>query len=157
MEAKKQSEIVKKYWNGESRLAEERALLNSDLNGVEADEKGHFENIKQFSELSLGVDFEEAIMKEISTREPKVRRLVPSWLMKVAAVFVLGLSFYYLYQPMQLLEEPTEIAAIEDPEEAFEVTKQALLLISEKLNKASAVDVGLEKFETAQHKIRQGS
>ncbi len=157
MKAKKQSEIVEKYWEGKSRQAEEQALLNSDLSGVATDEKAYFESIKQFSELSLGSDFEAAILEKISADEPKIRQLNPSWLLKIAAVFALGLSFYFMYQPIPVLEESNEIAAIEDPEEAFEVTKQALLLISEKLNKASAVDVGLDKFEDARNKIKQGS
>jgi len=157
METKKQSEIVKKYWNGESTPAEEQALLNSDLNGVKEEEKAHFETIKQFSELSLDTDFEVAFLEKIATTEPLIKRLMPSVFLKIAAVFVLGLSLYFLYQPMQILEEPTEIAAIEDPQEAYEVTKQALLLISEKLNKANAVDVGLDKFEAARNKIKQGS
>lgn len=157
METKKQSEIVKKYWMGESTPGEEQSLLDSDLKGIEEEERNHFKNIKQYAELTLGSDFEAAFLEKIATKETPVRRLIPSVFLKIAAVFALGLSFYFLYQPMHILEEPTEIAAIEDPEEAFEVTKQALLLISEKLNKASAVDVGLDKFEDARNKIKQGS
>lgn len=157
METKKQSEIVEKYWKGESTLAEERTLLSSNLKGVEEEERNHFETIKQFSDLTLGADFEADFLEKISTNDAPIRLLMPSLLLKIAAIFVLGLSLYFLYEPMQVLEEPTEIAAIEDPEEAYEVTKQALLLISEKLNKASAVDVGLDKFETARNKIKQGS
>lgn len=157
MEAKKQSEIARKYWKGESSAAEEKALLKSDWIGLSEEEKTHFEQIKQFSELTLDADFEENILKEIQPQSAIIRPLIPSLVWKVAAIFVLGLSFYWMYQPMPPMEESTEIAAIEDPKEAYEVTKQALLLISEKLNKANNVELGLDKFEDARKKIQEGS
>ncbi len=158
MEANKQSEIAKKYWEGASTEKEEKALLNSALDGVAENEKAHFELLKQFSNLSLDATFEEVLMNKISAEKQAVnRRLVPAMVWKVAAAVLIGLSTYFLYQPMTVVEDSTKIAAFEkeDPEKAFEVTKQALLLISSKLNKASKVDLPLNKFEETRTKIQE--
>jgi len=158
MEAKKQSELAKKYWAGKSTKAEEAALLNSALNGVEAEEKIHFEQLKQFSKLSLDARFEAELMDKIAPKKEALsRQLIPSLVWKVAAAVMIGLSTYFLYQPMRGIEETVPIIALEeeDPEKAFEVTKQALLLISSKLNKASKVDLPLNKFEETRIKIQE--
>ncbi len=158
MEAKKQSELAKKYWEGQTSNLEEKALLNSQLNGVEEAEKAHFEQLKQFSNLSLDASFEDELMDKINQeKQAVVRQLIPSFVWKVAATVVIGLSTYFLYQPMPVVEEMTQIAALEeeDPEKAFEMTKQALLLISSKLNKASKVDLPLNKFEETRAKIQE--
>ena len=157
MEAKKQSELAKKYWAGTSTSTEEKALLKSALNGVEGGEKTHFEQLQQFSKLSLDATFEAELMDKINAEKPAIsRRLIPSIVWKVAAALLLGLSTYFLYQTMSVVEENTQLAALEeDPVKAFEVTKQALLLISTKLNKATKVDLPLDKFEETRVKIQE--
>ena len=158
MEAKKQSELARKYWKGIGSEVEDKSLINSSLKGLEGEEKAHFEQLKKFKELSLGDDFGQSIMKEIvATQTGRTRPLIPAMVWKVAAAVAIGLPSYWLYQPMATMEEPTQqLAALEeDPAKAFEVTKQALLLISSKLNKAAAVDLPLEKFEETRAKIKE--
>jgi len=158
MEAKKQSGLAKKYWKGISTEIEDKLLINSSLKGLEEADEAHFEQLKKFNKLSLGDDFGQSIMKQIeATQTGRTRRLIPSMIWKVAAAVAIGLCSYWLYQPMTTMEAPTQqLAALEDdPEKAFEVTKQALLLISSKLNKAAAVDLPLEKFEETRAKITE--
>ncbi len=158
MEANKQSDLAKKYWEGKTTPAEEKALLNSSLNGLEGEEQMHFKQLKQFSELSLDTAFEQALLAKIEQEKLSlIRPLIPSVVWKVAAAVVIGLATYFLYQPMPMTEETTQIIALEeeDPEKAFEVTKQALLLISAKLNKASKVELPLGKFEETRVKIQE--
>ncbi|MEM1119841.1 MAG: hypothetical protein AAGJ18_05295 [Bacteroidota bacterium] len=157
MKANQQSEVAQKYWKGESSAAEETMLLKSDLSELTEEEKEHFAMIQQFQKQSLDADFEKGLLEKIEVKPAKIRRLNPSFLLKIAAAIALLLSVYWIYEPAAILEETNEIAAIEDPEEAYEVTKQALLLISEKLNKANTVNVGIDKFETTRQKIQQGS
>lgn len=160
METKKQSELVEKYWNGATTVAEEKALLNSSLDGVEEEEKMHFIQLKEFTKLSIEEGFETSLMAKIATQnEGNIRRLMPPVFWKIAAVILVGLSAYWLYEPMMEMEAPKQqLAALEeDPEKAFEVTKQALLLISAKLNKATSVDIPLEKFEETRAKITEES
>ena len=158
MEANNQSEIAKKYWEGTSTEKEEKVLLNSSLDGIEEGEKAHFELLKQFSKVSLDATFEEELMHKISTEKQAItRRLIPALVWKVAAAVLIGLSTYFLYEPITVAEDTPQIAALEeeDPEKAFEVTKQALLLISTKLNKASKVELPLNKFEETRTKIQE--
>lgn len=158
MEAKKQKELAKKYWEGKTTKVEENALLNSSLDGVEETQKAHFEQLNQFSKLSLDANFEGELMDKIGADNQAIRRkLVPSIVWKVAAAVLIGCSTYFLYQPIPVVEEMPQIAALEedDPAKAFEVTKQALLLISSKLNKASKVDLPFNKFEETRAKIQE--
>ena len=158
MEAKKQSELIEKYWRGETSAVEEKVLLSGSLNGLEGEEQAHFIQLKKFAQLSMDEDFEASFMAKIeSQKEGKIRPLIPVIFWKVAAVVLIGFSAYWLYQPMTELEEPQpQLATLEeDPEKAFEVTKQALLLISTKLNKATTVDLPLEKFEETRAKIQE--
>lgn len=158
MEANNQSEIAKKYWEGTTTEKEEKALLNSSLDGIEEGEKAHFELLKQFSKVSLDATFEEELMNKIGAKKQAItRRLIPALAWKVAAVVLIGLSTYFLYEPMTVVEDTPQIAALEaeDPEKAFEVTKQALMLISSKLNKAAKVDLPLSKFEETRMKIQE--
>lgn len=158
MEANNQSEIAKKYWKGATTEKEEKALLNSSLDGIEEGEKTHFELLKQFSNLSLDATFEEELMHKISGETQTItRRLIPTMVWKIAAAVLIGLSTYFLYEPMRVVEDTPQIAALEedDPEKAFEITKQALMLISSKLNKAAKVDLPLSKFEETRVKIQE--
>ncbi len=155
MEAKNQSELVKKYWAGESTEEEEKHLLGSDLDALEETNQAHFQQLKKFSQMSLGADFGKEIMAKIEHDNTPVRRLNPNLIWKVAAAVLLCLSMYFLYQPIEQSSEEVQLAALEeDPEKAFEITKQALLLVSAKLNKAAKVDLPLDKFEEVQTKIK---
>lgn len=155
MEAKNQSELVKKYWAGESTVEEEKHLLESNLDNLEEKDQTHFRQLKDFSNMSLGADFGTEIMDKIAQEETPVRRLNPNLIWKVAAAVLLCLSMYFLYQPLEQSKEEVQLAALEeDPEKAFELTKQALLLVSTKLNKAAKVDLPLDKFEKVQTKIK---
>jgi len=155
MEAKNQSDLVKKYWEGESTAEEEKQLLESDLLGLEETDQAHFEQLKEFSKMSLGANFGKEIMAKIEEENTPVRRLNPKMLWSAAAAVLICLSMYFLYQPLNQTTEELQIAALEeDPEKAFEITKQALLLVSSKLNKAAKVELPLDKFEKVQTKIK---
>lgn len=153
MKAKNQSEIVKKYWAGESGAAEEKELLKSDLTNLEDKEGAHFQQIRDFSKLSLGAGFEAELMAKLEQESTPVKQLNPRIFWRVAAAVLVCLSMYFLYQPITQTSEEIQIAALEeDPEKAFEITKQALLLVSSKLNKASKVELPLDKFEEIDRK-----
>jgi len=155
MKAKKQSELVKKYWAGESSVEEEKQLLESDLTALEGKERIHFQQLKDFSNFTLDAEFQTELLAKIAETETPVRRLNPQILWRAAAAVLVCLSLFFLYQPITPTIEETQIAALEeDPEKAFEITKQALLLVSAKLNKAAKVELPLEKFEEMQDKIK---
>ena len=155
MEAKNQSELVKKYWAGETSAAEEKQLLESDLSMLEGEDKAHFQQLNNFADLTLADSFKAELLAKIAAEDKPIRRLNPQILWRVAAAVLVGLSLYFLVQPIKPTAEEIQIAALEeDPEKAFEITKQALLLVSTKLNKAAAVNLPLDKFEEMQTKIK---
>jgi len=155
MEAKNQSELVKKYWAGESSGSEEKQLLESDLSSLDEKNRIHFQQLKDFSKMSLGTNFEKELMAKVEVKNTPIRRLNPKMIWSAAAAVLICLPLYFLYQPMEHTIEEAQIAALEeDPEKAFEITKQALLLVSTKLNKAAKVEIPLKKFEEVRTKIK---
>ena len=154
MDSKKQSELVKKYWEGQTTPEEEKALMASALEDLEMDDQAHFSQVKTFSEIQLVPDFEVSFLEKIEAEESAIiRPMLPNLVWKVAAVFLLGLSFYFLSVPATKMVDPMIAEAEEDPEKAFELAKQALLLVSAELNKAAEINVALDKFEETKAKI----
>ena len=149
--------LLDKYWKGETSASEERDLLQTiaSIEDLSAEEKAYFNQIEQFAQLSLNEEFENSIIEKIEREEkPSFRRIIPAFYWKIAAAVLLLLSLTFLFFPYQKTEEPALLAMEEDPEKAFEITKQALLLVSAKLNKASEITVALDKFNEAQERIK---
>jgi len=151
MDYNKYKKLIEKYWAGETSEAEEQWLFSKENTfPAEAEESKYFEQIGQYRQLDSGKDFSYLFADEAQDRQSPI---IPLFFWRVAAVLLIGFSLYFLYQPMDLNEPEAVLVAEEDPEKAYEVTRQALLLISQKLNKASELTVALDKFEEAKEKI----
>ncbi len=144
--------LVDKYFDGETSLDEERQLksyFNSDVN-IDADLEvfiPFFKEISQQQSIEAPSNLEQRVFAVISKSDDKldkeikptvkVRRLMPM-LLKVASVFVIGLSIYFLTQQMNKPSTET-MAMTEDtyktPEEAYAAYKAAISLASRKIKK----------------------
>ena len=130
--------------------------MNSDLNSVSENEKTHFKQLQTFSKLELDQAFKTKLEEAFELQKgDRVRAIFPSVLWKAAAIFCVGIGSYYLWLPSTVTTAEPLAAIEDDPEKAFEITKQALLLVSTKLNKASELNTGLDKFDEAQSKIKR--
>jgi hypothetical protein len=157
MDYKKLAALKEKYWKGETSIEEEQLLFNEQATSLDEtkEEAQYFNKIKQFRQLSLETDFTESFINEKQEAKFRtIRKVVPAIYWQAAAAILLVLSFYFIFPTVQETKEVPVIALEEDPEAAFEVTKQALLLISTKLNKASEVTTALDKFGETQAKIK---
>jgi len=122
---------------------------------LEGEDMAHFQQLNNFSGLTLEDTFKAELLAKIEAADKPIRRLNPQILWRVAAAVLISLPLYFLVQPMKPTAEEVQIAVLEeDPEKAFEITKQALLLVSTKLNKATKVNLSLDKFEEIQSKIK---
>ncbi|MEM6319781.1 MAG: hypothetical protein AAF960_19065 [Bacteroidota bacterium] len=161
MDKNKLAELREKYWRGETSISEEKAFLENNNSVSTEEEADYFNDLQAFSKLTLDDAFGEKIMAEIeneSISEATLRPFIPRVVWQIAAAIALLVGTYVAYQSAELTApnvEKTIVLQEEDPEKAFEVTKQALLLISQNLNKASEVTGALDKFESAQTKIKQ--
>ncbi|MCF8370822.1 MAG: hypothetical protein K9H64_04315 [Bacteroidales bacterium] len=128
-------EIQEKYWAGETTIEEEKILKNyfSKNNSTDS-EAGYFKHLKKASVLKPPVEF----------KHPGRKFLLPKWMM-AAAIFVGIMGGAYLFQQSQKQNE----FLVDDPQKAFEITRQALMSISSGMNKGTAYVDNLQKFEEA--------
>ena len=157
MDWKIKKELLEKYWKGETSL-EEEAWLKANVSDLELEtntiEAKYLDQLNQFSDLSMDEAFEMADIVKEDVEEAKLIK-VPFYksIRKVAAAILilvslgLGMNSVFNIQPVE------EVIVEQSPEEAFEVAKQALLLISSKLNKGIDCANEFSKFNQTTEKI----
>lgn len=159
MDSKKVKKLLEKYWQGTTSIEEEQLIMReiaSDSTKLTEEEKSYFSQLNAFKKLTLTEDFEKNLLSQIEADKPKKARLIPMYFWRVAASLVLAVSLFYLYSPNNTSIQTMTVDSLEkDPRKAYEVSKQALLLISRKLNKASEVTLTIDKFEETSAKIRK--
>ena len=155
--------LLDKYWEGESSI-EEESQLRSFFSGDDIPEDlKPYQPLFQFFQLeqdkNLNVDFDQRLIQELKSSEKptaKVRSL-PYYLMRVAAVGILLISIYIGGQIVSSGDSFETVAETEEmtPEEVYAQTKEALLLVSAKLNKGTSVaNDGMSKMNKATRVIK---
>jgi len=145
------------YWEGETGLEEEKELQSYFQSKDVKEEHIAFTPLflhtaRQKEIVSPVFDTEEIIRKAGQSSEPKVRTLSTGWIYSVAAIFVVCLTAIYFFQnKTQNTGAPASyVQEIEDPEEAYRITMQALALISGELSKGTeGIQHGLENVHKA--------
>lgn len=132
-------ELLEKYFEGETSVAEERQLKTYFNNGKVAEEFLPYQDLFQYFKVAKQVSFqgETASLEGVKVRTLTPRNKVLTWLSIAASIaLVIGLWFYY---PSS--QEDAKVAEIDwsqyepdDPEEALEYTIAAMKLLSSKLN-----------------------
>jgi len=144
MESAKIKQILEAYFEGGTTLAEEKLLEN------------YFNNEKisgdllQYQPLFAGL---KAAKAEQSTRafnlpETSKQKTIKTWWYGVAAMLVVafGVGTFFFSQPQYSQEEKEALAA-------FEKSKQAMLLLSENLNKGTQQLTHVSQFEKTKDRI----
>ena len=154
--------LLDKYWEGESSI-EEESQLRSFFSGEDIPEDlKPYQPLFQFFQLeqdkNLNVDFDQRLIQELKSSEkpPAKVRSLPYYLMRVAAVGILLISIYFVGQQWSDGSYNT-VAETEEmtPEEVYAQTKEALLLVSAKLNKGTSVaNDGMSKMNKATRVIK---
>ena len=165
MDYKRIEDLLDKYWACETSIVEEKELKEF-FNSVEVPD-----NLKETASLfkyfemessqnKLGTDFEEIVLEQIEEapvkKEAKVLQLFNRYY-KVAAVIVMviGLSYFVTRTIKRQEKEQLQVAdTFQNPEDAFEETKKALLLISNKIGKGKSQVVKLSEFSKTEEKIK---
>lgn len=132
--------LLKKYWEGKTTLEEEKTIQLFFQNEAIPE---HLESVKPLFNYyhheavkePLGQDFDAELMNRLNAGES---RFGHSWrfALKIAAsVLLIALAAYYFrFINNQSQKEAIATVTYEDPELAYQQTKTALLMISEKLN-----------------------
>lgn len=133
--------LLEKYWKGETSVAEEKAIR---------------EHFRQHPDLSMEGQYfrksnsNRAIAQLREFKHPgRIRKRI--WISIAAAVSIGLLSLPFVIQR----ETTRDQFAIKDSKEAYEITKKALLMVSEGLNEGRVYTRELTKFNEAEEKIKK--
>jgi len=147
MELSKIEEILERYFEGTTSIAEEQQLNDYFSSSTVAS------HLKQYQ--SLFVYFSEA-KNEKSERafvKPPQKRNQMTWISIAASVVVvLGIGFY-TFNTNSSKPQSQDLGTFEDPEAAFKETQKALALLSTHVNKGIDTFQYIEAYETTRDNI----
>jgi len=133
--------LLEKYWRGETSVAEEKKIkAYFQQHPGETMEAQYFSNTAKAANVKSGKTFEHPGNKS--------RRI---WLSVAAALLIGLISIPFLLNQ----EKAPEPYAVQDPMEAFEVTRASLQMVSNGLNKGKTYSKELTKFNEATQIIKK--
>lgn len=129
-------EILRRYWEGESTLEDEAWLR--------ANEADHplFQYLNRERNEGSQLRTNDIIGERVATAPPdKPGRVlkINRWITGIAATLLILAAATFIIKPNQTAQEQPVLYAetYQNPEEAYEQVKQALLLVSSTINKTS--------------------
>ncbi len=150
--------LLRKYYNGESSLAEEKELkdfLSRDIVPDEfKNEQLHFQFLQQAGVETMPG---EVILPDVEKQMVKQRTVRwPYYMTGAAACMALLIGTFYWYQLNENGQKANPTLAkgtCENPEEAYAEAKRALLIVSTKLNKGTDRMQKISKFHEVQSNL----
>ena len=158
-------ELVEKYWEGETSLEEEAQLKRYfQEEAVPADLKKEATLFRYYQSntrfRTLDNQFDEQLTQRIEQKQAKQRWLTfrPALQIAAAVVFVIFATLLFRAEWNNPTTEHSIVAAVEDtyedPQLAYEQTKEALLLVSSLMNEGTQHIQELETFSEAQETVK---
>lgn len=141
-------ELIKKYWEGETSLEEERTLktyLKDDFAAEHQDLKTIFSFFSDQREIRYPGELKGKKTKVIKANF--IRNIAVA-----ASIFLIsGLGIYFLTHEKPINKEAIALSEIKDPDEALEITREALAFLSVNYAKGEKTIAGsiskLEKLD----------
>ena len=145
MELKLVEQLLEKYFQGETTIAEEKQLKAYFSSNDVAPHLAKYQTLFGYFEIQKGTQFEQKL-----PLQPRKQSTV-KWI-GIAASFVVlfGLATFYFY-PSEPKKE--DLGTYDNPEEAFAATQKALLMVSEQVNIGMESVVYLEEYEKTKKTI----
>lgn len=152
MELDKIENILEKYFQGETTIAEENQLKEYFSS---SDVAQHLEQYKPifgyFSQVK-----QQKSTQELSFSEPREKKRNAAWLSIAASVVVLlGIGTYYFASEKSTAPAvaQSELGTYDDPEEALAATQKALALLSNNVNVGIESVQYIKEYEQSKNKI----
>ena len=145
MELKLVEQLLEKYFQGETTIAEEKQLKAYFSSNDVAPHLVKYQSLFGYFETQKEAQFEQKL-----PLQPRKQNTV-KWI-GIAASFVVlfGLATFYFY-PSEPKHE--DLGTYDNPEEAFAATHKALLMVSEQVNIGMESVVYLEEYEKTKKTI----
>ena len=131
--------LKEKYWAGETTLAEEKELKAYFKENPSLTKEGDYHKVlRNQQKITAGRNFKHPGKKNYQ-----------SWWSAAAAILILFTVGMFIFQNNQSQDR----FAVEDPTEAYEITRASLLKISEGLNKGKTYTKELDKINKVKESI----
>ena len=132
-------QLVEKYFEGATTIAEEKQLKTYFSSDGVAPHLVKYQSLFAYFQTEKATQFEQKL--KVQTRKMKSVK----WMGIAASFLVLfGLATFFLY-PSQI--KNTDLGTYDNPEEAMKATHKALLMVSEQVNIGMESAVYLEEYE----------
>ena len=157
--------LLEKYWKGETTAKEEATIkvyLQTHPEEFEGMDIRFLDQIDKFSALSLGDDFTDSFMEGLENEQDTGWRKVftlsflkstTTTYRNIAATALILVTLSVIFFSWNQ-NHKAALAQQAETQQAYEQAKEALMLISQQLNKGAAVTYSLDKFITTQEKIK---
>jgi hypothetical protein len=141
--------LLDKYWEGETSIEDEKVLKQYFTSSIIEPEHEAFKDLFVFWDDTSKIEYpsnNQILDKQTIDIKPelnsKVRSLsIKKYFYAAAAVIVMTIASIFVVKNLNNEVQPKEtysqVQEIEDPEEALRVTKEALALLSKKLNSST--------------------
>lgn len=161
MDFKNMEELLKKYWDCETTLEEEKQLREyfgaNSIPDQWKDTAALFRYFEQTKKKSLNdLAFDGAVMHKIHPPTAgKIRRLVYNTLRIAAGLAVVLAATWFIRNEVRESTPQAVVDTYDDPKLAFEETKKALLMISKSFGTAEEQARKINLFNEAQEEIQR--
>ncbi|MFV8392564.1 hypothetical protein [Flavobacterium sp. LB2P6] len=146
MELVKTEDLLEKYFQGETSIAEENELRNYFSSSNVAQHLEQYKPIFGYFSLAKGHQFTPEIPL------PTKNRTV-AWISIAASVVVLLGIGTYAYYSADVVHKNQDLGTYNDPEEAFRATQKALSLLSDNVNVGIESVQYIQEYQTTKDKI----
>lgn len=150
MELAKIEDLLEKYFQGETSIAEENELRIYFSSSNVAPHLEQYKPIFECFSLAKGRQFTSEIPLLPSPRDKK--RTV-AWLSIAASVVVLLGIGTYVYYLTDVVNKNEDLGTYDDPQEAFRATQKALSLLSNNVNVGIESVLYIQEYQTTKDKI----
>jgi hypothetical protein len=146
MELVKIENLLEKYFQGETSIAEENELRNYFSSSNVAQ---HLEQYKPiFGYFSLAKEHQFTPEIPLQSKKRNV-----AWISIAASVVVLLGIGTYAYYSADVVNKSQDLGTYDDPEEAFRATQKALSLLSDNVNVGIESVLYIQEYQTTKDKI----
>ena len=145
MELKLVEQLLEKYFQGATTIAEEKQLKAYFSSNDVAPHLAKYQSLFGYFETQKGTQFEQKL-----PLQPR-KQFSVKWIVIAASFVVLfGLATFYFY-PSEPKHE--DLGTYDNPEEAFIATQKALLMVSEQVNIGMESVAYLNEYEKTKKTI----
>jgi len=161
MDSREINELLGRYWNCETSLAEEQQLRDYFRRGDVPSELREtatlFQYFEENKEKSLrDVSFDNHVLEKVRPAGVgRVKRLFYNSMRIAAGLVVVMMAFWFIRNEVRESTPQEMVDTYDDPKLAFEETKKALMMISKSFGTAEQQAKKINMFNEAQEEIQK--